>query len=242
MASLAKHSAYGHGECEMIKPLSSGITISASTPVRAKLRDILVSGLSLAGIAVGTTELYSQQYSIIDWIYYETSYEVSELALWAIALTGYAATIPVTFFLLGKALAKRKKVLITPDKIKFRRWGQIRAFDRTLPSRFVLRAHDRAEAERDRHQHLQEKARLKGKARKPRKYYQVSHILSLEHVGEAHDIMPIHGERAAKNILARLNAVMAQMDGAARSGKGVSITPQDEWHNAAGGLPNSTRS
>ena len=226
----------------MSRPLSSGITISATTPIRAKLRDILVSGLSLAGFLVGVGKLHSNQYSIIDWIYYETSYEISEPALWAIALAGYAVTIPATFFLVGKALAKHKKVIITSKEVKFRRWGQTRAFDRTLPSRFVLRAHDRADAERDRHQHLQEKARLKGKARKPRKYYQVSHILSLEHVGEAHDIMPIYGERAAKNILARLNAVMAQMDGAARSGKGVSITPQDEWHDAAGGLPKSTRS
>ena len=223
-------------------PISNGIVISASTPIRAKLRDILVFGISLAGFVVGIGELYSRQYSIIEWIYYETTYDMSEPVLWATALTVYVVMVPLAYFFMGRTLAKRKTVTITLESIKFRRWGRMLAFDRSLPSRFVLRIHDRAEAERDRHDHLQDKARLKGKARRPRKYYQVSHILALEHIGEAHDIMPIYGERTARNILARLNAVMAQMDGAARNGRGVSFSPQDEWHDAAGGLPKSPRS
>ncbi len=218
------------------------LKVAALTPVRAKLRDVLTVVTVAYVLFAGTSTLYFHQYAIIDWIYYETSYQLDEPIIWLVALALVATLTPPAYLLLGVLLSKRKTITITLESIKFRRWGRMLAFDRSLPSRFVLRNHDRAEAERDRHDHLQDKARLKGKARKPRKYYQVSHILALEHVGEAHDIMPIYGERTAKNILARLNAVMAQMDGAARNGRGVSFSPQDEWHDAAGGLPKSPRS
>ncbi|GAB5451161.1 MAG: hypothetical protein Hals2KO_14890 [Halioglobus sp.] len=226
----------------MAKTEKRSVIIETLTPWRAKLRDIIATISVISGFPLGLYAGYMNQHSIIGWIYNKTNWDIHLGVAWLATLVIFMAMIFLAYSLLGQALARRIEVEFTEDGIEFRRWIRVKSFDRTLPLRFVLRKHDRANAERDRHTYLQEKARLKGKARNPRKYYQRSYTLSLEHIGEPHDIISIYGERKAMRDLARLNAMMAQLDGAARSGRGVAISPQDEWHDAAGGLPNSSRS
>lgn len=211
--------------------------ISGIHPRFAKARDRTWLVLAIATTCSGLYFIWQHEDTISSWIYHQTRIWPDEWALWGLVILLSLLACALEFLALHVLLTHRKRVTITQTHVKFRRWGIMRAYQRLPGSRFVIRAHDRTAKERDYHAHLLQKAQLKRKARKPRKYYQWSFTISFEDCGVAKDIFSIMGEPRCKKTLALLNADMAEIDGASGTGKGIAMNAENEWHDQAGGLP-----
>lgn len=107
-----------------------------------------------------------------------------------------------------------------------------RSFDRRHPHRFVLVAHERAQAEQDDIQFRQRQGNVR-----VRRYYTDSFFVVLEHLGQRYDIAEVMGPRNANAILARLNLCDDFLDGIVSDRQLLPTRPEHQWSGALGSVP-----
>ncbi len=218
------------------------VSISYSTPIFAKFR-IFLLWLFVIGTVVGGFYLSNEHGSFIKgWVYSMTGEYIGTGSVLfffvSIAMIVWFIFLSKIFFFADDHFQFRrtKTISLNTDEISFTQWGVTKKFDHKLPARFVLRPHDKGVKEAERHSYLVNKASKKGKALAPRKFYQKSFTLSLEHMGERHDIASIFGKLQAEKTVALLDAKLTSIKAAARTGRGVAEYAEDEWSREAGSL------
>jgi hypothetical protein len=140
--------------------------------------------------------------------------------------------------LFADELAVTTHIRFTEDSFSMKRGKEDwQVFDRRHPHRFVLLPHDRAQEEKDRHEYEKAKASIGRRAVMPRRYYTNAFHVVFEYLGQRHDILEVHGPKEAQAILTRLLTCDSLMEAQANKGKGVPLTPADEWGPQPGDIP-----
>lgn len=201
------------------------ITIKALTPRRARIADILAKGLSVYLVIVGLGLLAHDG-------------EISGLLLYG----GIGVLMHGTFRKWFKEWLEKTTIFeIAPESLMVQDGprGDVRIFDRMHTHRFALVQHDRAVDEQREHEYAQRQDQLGRRAvwRKP--YYQDSCFVSFEYLGQRNDLLEVYGRKEALAILARLKACDEIVEAQARKGKGIALTPEQEWGDQPGDIPAS---
>lgn len=199
------------------------VTAKFLTPGRRRLADLLGLGVCLSICAAAITAM---------------SPEASDQPFWAWPL----ATVAPLFFrrqvsdLFATTLRTTTRIVFTKKRIRVRRGLRRQSFDRALPHRFLMLAHDRALDERERHEFAARIAQ-QGQLVRKKKYYGDSYHIVLEYLGQRNDLLTVYGRKEALAILARLKAVDEAVDRHAATGAQTLFTPRDEWAEQPGGIP-----
>jgi hypothetical protein len=134
-------------------------------------------------------------------------------------------------------LRKRSRLMLTLDQFSVETMFGWKHYDRLLPHRFALLQHDWAQAEQENAEFQAAQAQMRGKLiRKPRWYANSFHV-SFDYIGQRNDILTVYGQKKAMAILTRLNACDNVLDALARRGQGTPLTPEDEWGDQPGAIP-----
>lgn len=198
-----------------IKPRAAG-------PVAAHIADKSTLALSVLCVMVAITGAASLN-------------EISAVYRWALV----AAPIPaffairyIAYFLLSRTIS----VVFTPEIIRVRKFIFAKVYDRHQPIKFVLRDYHEGGL-------IQKVAENRAKIAPAfrylfptQDYFQKSHVLCLELMGQQIDLMVIYRHRQANLICARLNAVHNSIDSYSGRGRGVAPTPSLDWSSEAGTL------
>ena len=128
-------------------------------------------------------------------------------------------------------------VQFTPAEFKVERDGRWYVYNRTIKHSFALIEHDKAQDERERHQHQIAQAQLRREAIRPRKMFSQSFHLVYMYFGQRHDITSIYGEKMANTIVARLQACDALMDAQLKMGDAPVSDPGEQWDAQQGDAP-----
>ncbi len=201
---------------------------SALTPFRARIVDWLCL-LTTVAAAIGA-------------LFVAMSFEAPKL--WHFILTG---TLPALAFGLSRCafdrlLRKSARVVFTPDEFVIDGLFGERRFDRNMPHRFALYPHNRAEREAEIIRFRMSRPQKSWRLFPPKHYLGSSYHLSFEYLDQRNDIMTIYRREIAHQILARLKACDAIMDGYAGKGAGQSLAPEQDWSPQPGDLVMPKRS
>jgi hypothetical protein len=112
-----------------------------------------------------------------------------------------------------------------------------RRFDRELPHRFTLVPHDWIQAELDEGEFRMQQAQLAKKPIRKQRWYAKSFHVSFDYLGQRNDIMTIFGQKEAVAVATRLKAVDDVLDAIAHRGQGTPLSPEKEWHDQPGAIP-----
>ncbi len=207
------------------KGKASGYRIKAAflTPLRARIAD---NTAILAALCIG---LYGCARAL--------SLPTGQFEHLALALVYALISYPAGLGLLRWLLRKTRHIEITPDEVRISGSLGWKTYDRRIKHRFHLLPHDKARAERDRHDYLARKGQTKRSIRRLKKYYQESWHVVFEYLGQRVDIADVYGLPPARAILARLKACDEIMDGKPGTGLGRVLTPEDEWASSPGDIP-----
>ncbi|MEY9328328.1 hypothetical protein [Sinorhizobium fredii] len=159
---------------------------------------------------------------------------------WTIVMTGGAlAGQGIIRSWIGEMCERRALMTITTDSfaVQRRRFGRWERFDRRHAHRFALVPHDKARREQAEHDYEQRVDQARGRPQFRTPYYQESYIVTFEYLGQRHDLMAVYGRKTALAILARLKACDEVVEAQARKGKGVALTPAQEWGEQPGDIP-----
>lgn len=102
-------------------------------------------------------------------------------------------------------------------------------YNRRHPHRFVLIAHDKAQAEKDEHDYRRQKASANGAAIRLKRYYSDTSIIVFEYLGQRIDVAEVLGAKNATAILMRLNLCDEFMNGVASNRRQIPLSPAHEW-------------
>jgi hypothetical protein len=128
-------------------------------------------------------------------------------------------------------------IRLTGDRVSVRgRWGW-KHYDRQLPHKFSMVAHDKARSEREQLDLAQRREQLKRQAVGHVRYYGESWHISYDYLGQRNDLLTVYGRKDALAVLARLKACDEVLDSAARTGQGSALSPADEWGDQPGAIP-----
>ncbi len=199
------------------------VTARALTPLRARIAD------AVAGLIVG--------YAVLVGI----AVAVHANDPWAFLFFGGSAIAcrKIIHRWVAAEFEKQTVMIFTGDGFAVKRglFGTWESFDRRHNHRFALVHHDQAHAEQREHEHEHREDQMKRRVvfRKP--YYQDSYIVSFEYLGQRNDLMAVYGRPDALAILARLKACDEVMEAQSRNGRGVPMTPAEEWGDQPGTIP-----
>ncbi len=135
------------------------------------------------------------------------------------------------------ALRKETEIMLTPDLFKVKTLLGWKTYDRKLAHSFSLVRHDKAQAERDRHEYAVRKGQAQGKVVRKTRYFGESFHLSYDCLGQRNDVATIFGKPEARAVLTRLKACDQVMDTQARMGEGAPLGPEDQWGDQPGDVP-----
>lgn len=201
------------------------VTARAVTPLRARIADACTAIAILHCWGIGLTMLQREAQDAIS----------IGLMVGFIAAPVLARSAIRRFC--HDCLAKTSEVAFTERTFAVRRPDGWEVYDRQLPHRFALIAHDRAQAERDQHDYEKQQASINRAAVMPTRYYGDSFVLSFEHLGQRNDVLVVYGPKQAQAILARLTLCDNIMDAQLQKGKGVPLEPADQWGRQPGDIP-----
>ena len=199
------------------------ITVKALTPRRAYLADFLAKALSVYLVIVGIGLTVQDG-------------EVSGLLFYG----GIGVLMYGAFRKWFKEWLEKTTIMeIAPESFMVQDGlrGDVRVFDRMHTHRFALVQHDLALDEQRDHEYAQRQDQLGRRAVRRRPYYQDSCIVSFEYLGQRNDLLEIYGRKDALAILARLKACDEIVEAQARKGKGLALTPAQEWGEQPGDIP-----
>jgi len=161
--------------------------------------------------------------------------EISAVYRWALV----AAPLPaffviryVAYFLLSRTIS----VVFTPEIIRVRKFVFAKVYDRHQPIKFVLRDYDEGGLIQKAAENRENMSAGLRYLFPTRGYFEKSHVLCLELMGQQIDLMVIYRHRQANLICARLNAVHSSIDSYSGRGKGVAVAPSLDWSSEAGTL------
>lgn len=199
------------------------VTARALTPLRARIVDTLTAALIFYVAALGII-LGIRENDPWAWVF-----------LTAAPLAGHR----LIRRWVAEEFEKKTMMTFTADSFAAKRglFGEWETFDRRHAHRFALVPHDRARAEQAAHEHEQRVDQTKGRATWHTPYYQESFVVCFEYLGQRNDLMAVYGRKDALAILARLKACDEVMEAQARKGKGVPLTPAQEWGEQPGDIP-----
>ena len=193
------------------------------TPLRAKIADALGTASTLS-LAAGCL-FYLQTFPIA------TNWAIAGLL--ATPLLAYPLFTAIWRFL----LKTKTRIVLTPSSFKFKAGRDWQAYDRTLPHGFAVLAHDKAQTEAKRHDHLTRLAQAEGEIISPKSYYGQAFHLCLIYAGQRVDITTIYGRKEASAILARLQLCDGVLDTACGINGATTLSPGDEITRQPGDLP-----
>jgi len=111
-------------------------------------------------------------------------------------------------------------------------------YDRQEPHKFFWDGeHEAARKEAEENGLAEMRARMRGQVIAKPKYQSETFHLYLNYRGYPYFVMEIMGREAARDVLARLNQVDAEMDEAVAMGAMAGSGPQSEWDDMAGKIP-----
>jgi hypothetical protein len=195
----------------------------ALTPVRAKCADALTFCGTLAAVA-GVLSGVGASGSPDDW-------------LWVGGFLGPLASAPLQRLGLGRLLQKQREIALTADTFSFKTLTGWKHYNRHLEHSFALYRHDQAEEEMILQDLRVRKAAAKGSIIKAERYYADSYHLVFEYLGQRIDVMDIYRKKDAQRILNRLSACDAVVNAGLGQGKGTALSPEDDWTEGPGALP-----
>ena len=134
-------------------------------------------------------------------------------------------------------LRKRTRLMLTLDQFSVETMFGWKHYDRLLPHRFALLQHDWAQAEQENAEFQAAQAQRQGKLIRKRRWYANSFHVSFDYIGQRNDVLTVYGGKKAMAILTRLNACDNVLDALARRGQGTPLTPEDEWGDQPGAIP-----
>lgn len=134
-------------------------------------------------------------------------------------------------------LRKRTRLVLTLDQFSVETMFGWKHYDRLLPHRFALLQHDWAQAEQEHAEFQAAQAQRQGKLIRKRRWYANSFHVSFDYIGQRNDVLTVYGQKKAMAILTRLNACDNVLDALARRGQGTPLTPEDEWGDQPGAIP-----
>lgn len=199
------------------------VTAKSLTPGRRRLADLLGLGACLSICASAIASMSPEAAAQPFWA-------------WPIAAFGPLFFKRQAANLFAAPLKTTTEVVFTKKLIRVRRGLRRQSFDRALPHRFLMLAHDRALDERERHEFAARIAQ-QGQLVRKKKYYGHSYHIVLEYLGQRNDLLTVYGRKDALAILARLKAVDETVDRQAITGEQTLFRPRDEWAEQPGGIP-----
>lgn len=205
------------------KPIEIRVTIAALSALSAIVRDLIcVVTVVILTITAICYCLVSEQSSAWPWI---------------AALSLPTATYPLLYAFTALLLAKRKTLTFRQDGIRFKQWFFTKNYDPSLSLQFMLAKNSRAGLERQWHEHCSRKDQLEKRSRRHKQYFQNCYYLILIHPQGNSRILTIYDEPHAIRCLNALSAAKTHLDGMSRTGTGITLNPELEWQDHAGGLP-----
>jgi len=193
------------------------------TPFRAKAADILTPLAALAGTIYAVLQVFAMpDANVLHWL----------AALAGPSFVGVILNPGVRWL-----FRKRSHIILGVNQVSLRRRFGTKIYDRQLPHKFSLIEHDKALDEKDAHEFQIMAAQTKRKAVRKVRYYTESWHLSFDYLGQRNDLMTIFGRKSAQAVLARLKAIDEVLDSAASKGQGTPLSPQDEWGEQPGQIP-----
>jgi hypothetical protein len=138
---------------------------------------------------------------------------------------------------LDTLLRKKVRIMMTLDRFSVRKLFGWKHYDRLLPHRFAVLPHDWLQAERDQEEYRMQQAQLKRQAMKKSKLYAESFHISFDYLGQRNDLMTVYGQKETLAVAMRLKACDDVLDAMARKGHGTPLSPQEEWHDQPGEIP-----
>lgn len=133
-------------------------------------------------------------------------------------------------------LRRQVSCKFTLDQFSFSTVFGTKRFDRSLPHRFVLHKHKKAEREQQKLSFIESKRSKKWWGWSPKRYYSDSYHLVFEYMDQRHDMLSIYGPIKAEKIFSRLKACEDYMAGQESSSRGVALEAKDDWSPQPGGL------
>ncbi|WP_439543985.1 hypothetical protein [Hyphomicrobium sp.] len=147
--------------------------------------------------------------------------------------------LPLLLIPMHKALARylmRSKVYleVTEDTFAIGVGKDCAVFDRLLAHSFSVVVHDKAADEQD---ELDAARQSSGRpSGSPARYYTRAFIVTYDYLGQRNDIVAMMGQREANALQARLTLCDRLMETQRQKGKGLSMSPQDEWATQTGDI------
>lgn len=192
------------------------------SPAGARIADAL-GGVSMIGALVTGAALNSDNPEVQGWH-------------WIAAIAGPLLLLTFLQKQWRLIFSKHIRIDLTNDHVTVHGFFISTQFDRTLPHKFTLILHDKAEEEKDRHLLEERQAQSRGRFIKKKKYYGDAYHLSYEYMGQRNDILTVFGKKEALAIAARLKAIDDVLNANSGRSEGISLTPEDEWDDNAGDI------
>ena len=144
-------------------------------------------------------------------------------------------------FVLHRALCslfrRRVRLMMTTEKFSVKKLFGWKHYDRQLPHRFALVPHDWTRAEQDEGEFQAAKAQLKKQVLRKQRWFANSFHVSFDYLGQRNDLMTVYGQKEAVAIATRLKACDDVLDAFARRGHGTPLSPEEEWGDQPGEIP-----
>jgi hypothetical protein len=203
--------------------LTLSVTPRELTPLRAKAADALavLNAYGILYLGFHFTNAHMPQ----NWV----------LGFMALSIVAALSMFPLVLF--WRFLLKKKtRMVMTADRFSAQTWRGWKNFDRTLPHKFAVIAHDKAQAEQEQHDLKIREAQARGRIISKTRYYGQSFHIVFEYVGQRHDVLTVFGQKQALAVAARLKACDGVLDRKARMGEGVALDPDDQWDRGPGDI------
>jgi hypothetical protein len=156
-------------------------------------------------------------------------------------LVGAMVAAAFATFMLHRALdslfRKHMHLMLTAGKFSVRTLFGWKHYDRELPHRFAVFPHDWTQAEREQQEYEMQQAQLDRKPLQKQRLYGNSFHVSFDYLGQRNDIMTVYGEKEAIAIVARMKACDDVLDALSHHGQGTPLSPEGEWGNQPGSIP-----
>lgn len=128
-------------------------------------------------------------------------------------------------------------IVFTATEFRVQREGHWDVYDRTIRHSFALIEHDETKNEQERHKVAIARAQLRREVIRPQRIYGQSFHLIYEYLGQRQDITSIYGEKIAREIVTRLQALDALMDAQLNMGDAPVSDPGQQWDPQPGDSP-----
>jgi hypothetical protein len=139
--------------------------------------------------------------------------------------------------MLGAIFRKRVEIMMTLEQFSVRTLFGWKRYDRLLPHRFAVLPHDWTQAEHDGQEYRMQRAQLQKQPMKKQRLYSNSFHISFDYLGQRNDVVTVYGQKEAVAIAMRLKACDEVLDALARRGQGTPLSPEDEWGDQPGAIP-----